>query len=150
MLKKTRLGQFVRELEAINEIDVWLLTAGEQSVIDFVANLQRAQLEKGQRPDGTNFPDYSQTSVNVYGKEDGPIKWEDSGYFYEHISALVRPDFLEITNEGTIDEITGQRFDLEIRFNEEIIGLDQDSMAELTDKIKDKYIDLIRKVLQIG
>ncbi len=150
MLKDTKIGRFVRELTAVNEIDVWLLSAGDKSVIEFVAELQRAQLEKGQRPDGTNFPDYSPTSVNVYGKEDGPIKWKDSGYFYEHISALVRPDFLEITNEGTIDDITGQRFDLEIRFDEEIIGLDSDSMAELTAKIKEKYITLIRKVLGIN
>ena len=150
MLKQTKIGYFVRNLQAVNEIDIWLLSTLDTRVTDFVAELQRRQLEQGTRPDGTFFDDYSEASVNIYGKEPGPIKWKNSGYFYDHIASHTSPDFLQITNEGTIDEITGQRFDLEIRFNEEIIGLDTDSMAELIEKIKERYLQTLRRVLLIG
>jgi hypothetical protein len=78
MLKQTKIGYFVRNLQAVNEIDIWLLSTMDKRVTDFVAELQRRQLEQGTRPDGTFFDDYSDASVNIYGKEPGPIKWKDS------------------------------------------------------------------------
>jgi hypothetical protein len=149
MLKNTTIGDLVRDLKAINEVDIWLLSV-DNEVKDLVHVLQVQQLDYGQRPDGSEFDNYSPVSINVYGKPDNPIKWKNSGYFYNHIKALVDANGIEITNEGTIDEITGQRIDLELKFNEEIIGLQQGSLSELIKVIREKYLQKLRKILLQG
>jgi hypothetical protein len=147
MITKTKIGQFVEKLETVNEINLWLASAGDESVLQMVAELQRDQLRKGERPDGTNFDDYSSASVNIFGKTPGPITWENSGYFYQNIQALVKPDSISIINEGTIDEITGARIDLEVKFDEIIIGLQNDSIIELVQEIKKHYLKNLRSLL---
>lgn len=150
MLAQTKIGELVAKLDIINELNLWLASAGDESVLETVAELQREQLRRGERPDGTNFDDYSPASVNIFGKSPGPITWEDSGYFYKNIQALVKPDEIQILNEGTIDEITGQRIDLELKFDEIIIGLQNDSITELVQAIKKKYQENLRQLLSFG
>lgn len=150
MLSKTKIGAILARLEQLNEINIWLASAGDESILETVAELQREQLRQGERPDGSNFDDYSPASVNIFGKSPGPMTWENSGYFYKNIQALVKPDTLTIINEGTIDEVTGARIDLEIKFNEIIIGLQNDSVKELVIALTKKYIDNIRSILFVG
>jgi hypothetical protein len=150
MLAQTKIGELVAKLDIINELNLWLASAGDESVLETVAELQRDQLRKGERPDSSNFDDYSPASVNIFGKSPGPITWEDSGYFYKNIQALVKPDEIQILNEGTIDEVTGQRIDLELKFDEQIIGLQHDSITELVQAIKKKYQENLRQLLSFG
>jgi hypothetical protein len=150
MLAQTKIGELVAKLDIINELNLWLASAGDESVLETVAELQRDQLRQGERPDGTNFDDYSPASVNIFGKTPGPITWEDSGYFYKNIQALVKPDEIQILNEGTIDEVTGQRIDLELKFDEQIIGLQHDSVTELVQAIKKKYQENLRQLLSFS
>jgi len=147
MLSQTKIGELIAKLQAINEANIWLASAGDESVLELVAELQRDQLREGERPDGTNFQDYSPASVNIFGKSPGPFTWENSGYFYKNIQALARPDKIAIINEGTIDEVTGARIDLEIKFDEIIIGLQNDSVKEMVEAIKEKYIESLRYLL---
>lgn len=149
MILQTRIGQLIKDLQKLDELNMWLASAGDESVIEAVAELQREQLRQGERPDGSEFDHYSPTSQAIYGKPDTPIKWEDDGYFYKHIQAIVRPDMIEILNEGTIGE-QGERIDLEVRWGEIIIGLQNDSIQELIEKVKEKYLQNIRELLHIG
>lgn len=149
MILQTRIGQLLKDLQKLNELNMWLASAGDESVIEAVAELQREQLRRGERPDGSEFDHYSQTSQVIYGKPDTPIKWEDDGFFYKHIKAIVRPDKIMILNQGTIDE-DGDRIDLEVRWDEIIIGLQNDSIQELIEKVKEKYLQNIRQLLRIG
>lgn len=150
MLAQTKIGELVAKLDIINELNLWLASAGDESVLETVAELQREQLRRGERPDGSNFDDYSLASVNIFGKSPGPITWEDSGYFYKNIQALVKPDEIQTLNEGTIDDVTGQRIDLELKFDEIIIGLQNDSITELVQAIKKKYQENLRQLLSFG
>jgi hypothetical protein len=147
MLIKTKIGELIAKIEKLNEVTIWLSSAGDESILEMVAELQRDQLREGQRPDGTNFDDYSPASVNIFGKTPGPMTWENSGYFYKNIQAIARPNEIAILNEGTIDEVTGARIDLEIKFDEIIIGLQNDSIKELVQALKKKYVENIRSVL---
>jgi hypothetical protein len=147
MLIKTKIGELIAKIEKLNEVTIWLASAGDESILEMVAELQRDQLREGERPDGTNFDDYSPASVNIFGKRPGPMTWENSGYFYKNIQAIARPNEIAILNEGTIDEVTGARIDLEIKFDEIIIGLQNDSIKELVQALKKKYVENIRSVL---
>jgi hypothetical protein len=147
MLIKTKIGELIAKIEKLNEVTIWLASAGDESILEMVAELQRDQLREGERPDGTNFDDYSPASVNIFGKTPGPMTWENSGYFYKNIQAIARPNEIAILNEGTIDEVTGARIDLEIKFDEIIIGLQNDSITELVQALKKKYVENIRSVL---
>jgi hypothetical protein len=149
MLANTKIGELIKKLEAISELNMWLSTAGSPDVLELVKLIQLDQLEDGKRPDGTFFDDYSPASVNLYGKPSGPIKWKDSGYFYEGIRAIIGNNEITILNDGTFDEF-GSKFDLEIRFKETIIGIQDVNYQKIIEAIKDKYLEELHRLLQFN
>ena len=62
-------------------LEVLMLEATYESE-DAIVNANTDQLWAGIKADGKNMPDYSQTSVNAFGKPSGPIRLYDSGDFY--------------------------------------------------------------------
>lgn len=66
----------------------------EEHITDF----QRDQLSQGKRADGSTLPDYSPTSVEVFGKPAGPIKLHDTGDYYDAFSVDAFSDAFEINN----------------------------------------------------
>lgn len=106
---------------------------------EFIEELNRQQLAEGQRSDGTSLPDYSPTSINVFGKPPGPIKLFDEGDFYEGINANIFNDEFRIEGE---DEKTAM---LIARYGEMILGLSEENKQVLIDHIRPVIIDLIRK-----
>lgn len=67
---------------------------------------QNNQLQHGINADGETLPDYSETSVNVYGKRPGPFTLKDSGEFYESFEVILEPD-------GILIDADGIKFDFE-------------------------------------
>jgi len=118
-----RIKDFHKALAFINMdqlcLDVTL------SLEDVATNMNTDQLFKGERSDGSNLPDYSPASVNVFGKPQGPIRLFDSGDFYRgFIFANAQfPLFFTSTDEKT-DELT---FD----YGENIFGLNQENKTDL-------------------
>lgn len=150
MLKDTKIGGLISRLEQLNEVNLWLSSAGDESVIETIAELQREQLERGERPDGSTFNDYSSASVNMFGKSPGPIIWKNTGLFYSGIRAIINQEGVTIANDGTIDEVTGAKINLEVKFDEIIIGLQNDSIKELVAILQQKYLQNIREILFSG
>lgn len=87
------------------------------------------QLTQGLRGDDEFLPDYSQVSVNVYGKPPGPMRLYETGDFYEGIKAEAGHD--EVTIIGT-DEKTAE---LEMRYGDEIIKMSDRSKEILKEEV---------------
>lgn len=55
---------------------------------EIIADLQATQMSRGERADGSKFPDYSQRSVEEFGKRPGPWTLRDTGEFYRLIQIV--------------------------------------------------------------
>lgn len=91
---------------------------------DDIAELNRDQLRRGERVDGSILPSYSQKSVTRFGKPAGAIKLFDSGDYY----AGIMPKF---TNKSFEVIDTDDKTDLLEEKYGTTIGLQQDSINEL-------------------
>lgn len=60
-----------------------------------ISELNRKQLQQGKYKEGNSLPDYSRTSVEVFGKPQGAIKLYDTGTFYKSIKNDVGSEFVE-------------------------------------------------------
>lgn len=69
-----------------------------------ISELNRGQLRDGKTATRT-LPEYSQTSVMVYGKEPGLIKLYDTGSFYNSFNVNINNDSLEIKADDPNDLI---------------------------------------------
>lgn len=80
---------------------------------DVVTDLNtNKQLRFGLTADGGVLPDYSDTSVNLYGKEPGPIQLKDTGAFYKSFEVILTDDGFWITadDEKTENGVTTRLF----------------------------------------
>lgn len=101
-----------------------------------------AQLEKGQRGDGTSLPNYSPVSVKVYGKPPGPIKLYDTGAFYRAVFAKAFDDAFQI---GDTDPKTPG---LTTLYGDAILQLSDEHKAELVnDILKSELVSKIKQRL---
>lgn len=75
-----------------------------------IANLQAIQLSKGQTSKGGDLPDYSEVSVEVYGKSEGPWRLKDTGAFWAGLTvAEVNAQGWRITStDSKTDMILGK------------------------------------------
>jgi hypothetical protein len=102
------------------------------------------QLEQGIDGYGKELPEYSEISVNVYGKEAGPYKLYDTGEFYNSIT-IEKIDGSGIvifgdTNKGRIELMM---------YSESILYLNNDSLNELKPTILMKFKEyLLTKMLK--
>lgn len=108
----TALGLY----EALSELDIQreaLAAIGRTG--ESMLSLNREQLLHGIRADRTKMPDYSYTSVTMFGKPAGPIMLYDTGAFHESFQLDVDSREFEI--------LAADLYDLEERYGEEIYGL---------------------------
>jgi hypothetical protein len=90
-------------------------------------DLVTKKLSHGQRADGQFLPDYSPVSVTVFGKRPGPMTLEDTGDFYRGIALQVHDDGIEILGTDIKTDM------LVYHYGEEILGLSEESLADLCD-----------------
>lgn len=132
---------FVKKAREVRRTADYIIVAARIVLIrhaDLIEELNRDQLSRGERSDGSLLPDYSPTSVSM-GKPAGPIRLFDEGYFYGGINASIFDD--RITFDGE-DEKTGM---LVQKYGEMILGLNDQSLQILIDTIKPELITEVRK-----
>ncbi len=105
---------------------------------ELVRILIQDQLEQGIDGDGEKLPEYSETSIIIYGKPPGPYLLLDQGTFYDSIK-VERIDESGVFIFGDTDK---DGFDLR-EYSESILYLNDESLEEL----KPTILALFRKYL---
>lgn len=147
MLEQTRLWKVLETLKSFERLDI-LDKVIDKGVLDAMERLNREQLSRGERADGTILPDYSETSVNVYGKPRGAIKLFDTGEFYESITTIALDNVIRfVSNPFKQDALTGDITNLEEKYRPEIIGLNEESLEKIRKDVKIKIIAYVKRVL---
>lgn len=89
-----------------------------------------SQLNDGKRSDGSMLPNYSRTSVAVYGKPSGPMNLKDTGAFHKSITLKSNKVEAEIIATDSKTEM------LKDFYGDDIIGLSEENIESL----KNDYI----------
>lgn len=143
MLANTRIGDLIKTLSGVTEELLWQNAGKSTEIHELIKELQQEQLGRGERPDGSNFPDYSDVSVFFYGKPAGAIKWYDDGEMYDRITPQFTPDEIDMGQSLTTGD-DNEELDLEIEYNEQILGIQERNLAAIQAQIKDNYLEQLR------
>lgn len=114
----------------------------------YITVLNVKQLKEGKRSDGISLPDYSETSVKIYGKPAGAIKLFDTGDFYNSIEAKTEKSTIKLIS--TDPKYTQADINLRGRYGKEILGLTEKNIENVREKIiSPLIIEIIQKTLKI-
>ena len=107
MGKLIDLSNRIKQLTAQRlEAEVLIIIRENETTL---TNMNTDQLFQGQDAKGKSLPDYSERSVQVFGKPSGPMKLFDTGDFYRGF--FVRADKFPVVFESS-DRKTGKIADL--------------------------------------
>ena len=128
--------------ENINNTDigkVFVLTFKNPNLKSLVISLNHDQLQFGQLSDNSFMPNYSQTSVNVYGKRAGRYTLFDTGQLYKSfkIETVVENAIVETGNLVKEDTDWGEIFD------NNVLGLGGKSLEILLDEAIPVMIEVL-------
>lgn len=147
MLEQTKVYKLIRRLEQLKSIDVLDIVI-DKSITEAMEQYNREQLQRGEKSDGDILPDYSETSVNVYGKPAGPIRLYETGEFYDSITALALDNVIRFVSQPfKQDPLTGRITNLEERYGQEIIGLTNENLEKIRRQVKTKIVAYVKRIL---
>jgi len=106
----------------------------------FFEELNREQLEKGQRSDNTFLPNYSNNSENQKrGRAGEPIKLFDTGDFYKGMDAVATNTGARIENRDSKDN------KLSDNYGENIKGLSEESIQKVKFRFRAYGLNKVRQ-----
>ena len=114
---------------------------------DFVIGLNQAQLyNDGIRGDGSQItPPYARLTLRIKRKKGQPtnrVTLKDTGDFYDSF-------YIELgSNSFLINARDSKTIDLKQKYEDEILGLTEKSIGELSQFLKGKLIEQLRNELQ--
>lgn len=146
----TALGEKLQRVRLLSEAVAWFDVNIRPDTKSFVINLiQNDQLlAKGVDSDNTIIGRYSRVTemITKGAKQEGdPFTLKDTGAFYNSMFVMVLKDtiFVEATS-STYGLMQSQDW-----WREEILGLNEESLAKYTEVLQEGYIKYVRKVLEL-
>lgn len=141
--------------DKLQNIDLWeiLIPVIDKHLSD-VEELNKQQLKKGKRSDGTDTPDHSKSMVSekyiddkirrgIYDRSIYPsVNLYDTGRFYKGIVAK-----LDMNYGITVDSTDFKAQALEERYGSTIYGLNDSSLEKFIDLIIDEFIEALHQYI---
>jgi hypothetical protein len=118
------LSSLIQKFQKISVAAVIQKTFDETA--DSYADLQIEQFAAGERKDGSKLPNYSPTSVSVYGKLPGPWTLYDTGDFYRGRYAKLKGKVIEIGSTDNKEPLLAKKA------GPNLLGLQKDNIKEFT------------------
>ena len=150
MLKK-RLNKFLK----IDPILIIRDILSDRAILTWIETKNKEQLLEGRNSEdvklsdiGGEYSDYTlQNNTSSIPKTKDKVNLYDTGEFYESIIAQAGVTDLVDINANPIktDEETGETVNLYNRWGKDIIGLNEENLQQLIEKVKVKLIAEIRR-----
>jgi len=123
-------GELGKRLQILNRgMLVDMIEEILDTMTDDIEQMNKDQLQEGERSDGIFLPNYSYNTTQRNNNKQGRIKLFDTGAFYQSIFASAGLGILEIDAKDSKTEL------LKSEYGDLIIGLHPINMKELCDKI---------------
>jgi hypothetical protein len=138
---------------------LWMRVFSDKELQRWIIDVlvQDEQLQKGIDGTGERITDnegnnsYSYwTEILSQGKkqEGNPYTLKDTGEFYESMVFLLGDRFFEIDANPNKTNDSGKNTNLFDKYGEEIVGLTEESLEKLRDKLQEKLVIEIQQILQ--
>lgn len=145
---QTKLDILLKKGKLLKELDAWYKsfdTKTKETIIDLIQNKQL----KDKGVDGLNqvvgYYSYATELITKGRKQQGEhYTLEDTGYFFNTMRVEVTDALLYVSGDGK----KGKE-NLYKKYGDYITTLNEDSLNVVKEIIKDKYVQYIRKILQI-
>jgi len=138
------LTTYLNKISTLNESVIWFEVIDREVQFEIIRlNTEDQLFNEGMRSDGTSLPDYSQTSVEVFGKRAGHITLKDTGHFYQSFR-------VKVDNFGmfiAVDDTSLYDVPLTTTYGLDILGLTEENTMVLIQMLKRKYIKEINERL---
>lgn len=123
------LSEILRDL--VEDSEKHLVNEFNTGLIGAIAeDLNTEQLSEGLRSNGSILPEYSDVSVEVYGKEPGPMTIKDTGDFYKSIEVKANSNQIELIS-------TDEKMKAPVRLDWNygpLLGLTNRNIKKITDE----------------
>jgi len=120
---------FVEKLQQLVEnVEIKTKSLLKNELKPTIEDFNTEQLSLGMRSDGVALPDYSETSIKVFGKPRGRIKLYDTGDYYHSIEAFVQ------NNKLILHASDWKDVKLQKRFGAKILGLTEENIKILQNE----------------
>jgi hypothetical protein len=125
----------------VDEDAAWFQVVDREVQFEIIRlNTEDQLFQDGVDSTGADLPDYSDASINVYGKRPGHMTLKDTGEFYQ--SFVVRVD-----RSGINIIADTQKDDKDLLEYGEIIGLTEENIGLLRDMLVINYREYLRDKL---
>jgi hypothetical protein len=148
LIRKTAYWQLIERLISLKDSKVI-----DESMSEFLPDitaLNKQQLEKGEYVSGVNLPDYSEISVEIFGKPDGAMTLNHTGDYYESFKAILT-DTEILLESNPIKTDKGVTTNIEKKYGadygEDIKGLNESNFTIIKESIEEEAINQIRRIL---
>jgi hypothetical protein len=146
------LGEILKRTKLISESIIWFSSfdvALKTKILDWIRN---DQLQKGIDEDGHIMGLYSQWTemINPEKVAGTPYTLYDTGEFYKSLFIDVLTEFFVVDGDGLKTDEDGKKTDLFKWLGDGIVGLTDENKDKLAEELKIKYIENVRKILQIN
>lgn len=139
-----RITAIRSKLERLPEFIPQAIAETLRELAPVIEDLLAAQLQRGEKGDGSSLPDYSPVSIAKYGKPPGPIRLFDTGAFYRGMTLKVGTDSFEI------DDSDLKTPKLTEFYGDNILQLSPDSLQVLKDDYLIEEVNIkVKKFLEI-
>ena len=138
------LNTYLDRAATISEKTAWFQVINRDVQFEIIRlNTDDQLYEEGIDSLGNGIGDYSETSVNVYGKTAGHITLKDTGAFYQSFVVKVNSNGIMIVANDVKDDTV-----LTDRYGIDILGLTEENLEVVRNMLKTNYINYIYEVLQ--
>jgi hypothetical protein len=147
-----KLGEVLKRTRLLYDSIIWFESFDTKLKTKILDWIRYDQLWKGIDEDGDIMGLYSEWTemINPEKVAGTPFTLKDTGAFYKSFFIDVLTEFFVVDGDGIkTDEITGEKTDLFKRFGDGIVGLTDENKEKLAEELKIKYIENVRKTLQI-
>lgn len=128
------IDEMIQRFQRIREQTPQMIENAFNDESAMAAELNRKQLDKGQKSDGSFLPNYKSKSRS------GPIRLYDTGDFWRGIRFIADNDKITSFSDDRKNSL------LQDKYGEKILGLTAQSKIELQPYISDNYLIQVKKI----
>ena len=138
------LTTYLNKISTLNDGTIWFEVIDREVQFEIIRlNTEDQLFDEGIRSDGTFLPDYSQRSVEEFGKPEGHIKLKDTVHFYQSFRVKVDKFGMFIA----VDDTSLYDVPLTVAYGIDILGLTDENTMILIEMLKRNYIKEINERL---
>ena len=145
------LGELLKRTKKISEEKIWKKSFNAKLKKTILTWIKNDQLQKGIDEDGDIMGLYSEWTemMNPEKVAGTPYTLKDTGDFYKSLFIEVLSDEFVIDGNGLKIDENGKKTDLFKWLGDGIVGLTEKNKEKLVEELKIKYVENVRKILQI-